>query len=386
MFIIALKMLSGDRAKYLGIIMGLTFAALIITQQMSIFVGLMIRTYSLITDTPQADVWVMDPYVRYIDDIKPISMNELFRVRSVKGVDWAVPYYKGMIKAYLPDGNIQQCILIGVDDASLIGGPYEMREGKLSNLRMPNGVIIDQFGREFKMAYRQNPAVPDLTELAMGDVIELNDREAKIVGICDITRTFQAQPIVYTTFSRAIEFAPPERKQLNYILVKAKDPEHVAELTKRIHDETGLAAYSSKEFSKITMDYYLKYTGIPVNFGIVVVLGFVIGVAIAGQTFYNFTLDHLKFLGTFKAMGASNKLLAKLAVTQALVVGSIGWGLGVGLASLLGIFLQNTMLSFRLPWELLVFSLIAILLICTISAMISIYKIFKLEPAIVFKS
>ena len=148
-------------------------------------------------------------------------------------------------------------------------------------------------------------------------------------------------------------------------------------MTKRIEEETGLAAYSSREFSKLTMDYYLKYTGIPVNFGIVVVLGFVIGVAIAGQTFYNFTLDHLKYLGTFKAMGASNKLLAKLAVTQALVVGSIGWGLGVGLASLFGIFLQNTMLSFRLPWELLIFSFFAILCICTISAMISIYKIFS---------
>lgn len=383
---IALKMLSGDRAKYLGIVMGLTFAALIITQQSAIFIGLMIRTYSLITDTPQADIWVMDPYVRYIDDIKPIPMNDLYRVRSVTGVAWAVPFYKGMIKASLPDGNIQQCILIGVDEASLIGGPYHMREGILSNLRMPSGIIIDQFGREFKLAYYPTPESHKLRELELGDVIELNDKRAKIVGVCNITRTFQAQPIIYTTFTRALQFAPPERKQLNYILVKAKDREHIDQLCQRIRSETGLAAYSSREFSKITMDYYLKYTGIPVNFGIVVVLGFIIGVAVAGQTFYNFTLDHLKYLGTFKAMGASNKLLCKLAIIQSLVVGTIGWGLGVGVASLLGIGLQNTMLSFRLPWELIVFSLASIVLICIISALISIYKIFKLEPAIVFKS
>ncbi len=376
-------MLSGDRAKYLGIVMALTFAALIITQQSAIFMGLMTRTYSLVTDTPQAEVWVMDPFVRYIDDIKPISMSELYRVRSVSGVDWAVPYYKGIIKASLPDGNIQQCILIGIDDASLIGGPYAMTAGKLANLRMPDSIIIDEYGREFKMTYEKESEV---IALDMGDVIELNDHRAKVVGICNITRTFQAMPVIYTTFSRALSFAPTERKQLSYILVKAKDPKNIGTLCQKIKEETGLIAYSSEDFAKLTMDYYLKYTGIPINFGIVVVLGFFIGVAIAGQTFYNFTLEHLRFLGTFKAMGASNKLLAKMAVIQALVVGGIGWGLGVGLASLFGIFLQGTMLSFRMPAPLLIFSFISIVCICILSAIISILKIFKLEPAVVFKS
>ena len=37
---IALKMLMGDRAKFFGILMGLTFASLLITQQMAIFIGL----------------------------------------------------------------------------------------------------------------------------------------------------------------------------------------------------------------------------------------------------------------------------------------------------------------------------------------------------------
>jgi putative ABC transport system permease protein len=321
--------------------------------------------------------------VRYIDDIKPISMSELYRVRSVSGVDWAVPYYKGIIKASLPDGNIQQCILIGIDDASLIGGPYAMTAGKLANLRMPDSIIIDEYGREFKMTYEKESEV---IALDMGDVIELNDHRAKVVGICNITRTFQAMPVIYTTFSRALSFAPTERKQLSYILVKAKDPKNIGTLCQKIKEETGLIAYSSEDFAKLTMDYYLKYTGIPINFGIVVVLGFFIGVAIAGQTFYNFTLEHLRFLGTFKAMGASNKLLAKMAVIQALVVGGIGWGLGVGLASLFGIFLQGTMLSFRMPAPLLIFSFISIVCICILSAIISILKIFKLEPAVVFKS
>src|SRR5260370_5897475 len=91
---IALKMLVGDRAKFLGIVMGLTFAALLITQQGSIFCGLMLRTAGQITDITGADLSVMDHSVRYVDDVKPMIENNLYRVRGVEGVLGAVPLYK----------------------------------------------------------------------------------------------------------------------------------------------------------------------------------------------------------------------------------------------------------------------------------------------------
>ena len=99
MYFVALKMLIGDRSKYLGIVTGLTFASLLITQQAGIFAGLMTRTYGFITDTGQADIWVTDPKVQFVGDIKPPQDTQLFRVRSVEGVEWAVPLYKGLLKA-----------------------------------------------------------------------------------------------------------------------------------------------------------------------------------------------------------------------------------------------------------------------------------------------
>src|SRR5258706_12815870 len=132
---VALKMLIGDRAKYLGIIMGLTFASLLITQQMAIFVGLMTRTYGAITDLSQPDVWVMDQKVQFIDDIKPLQDTQLYRVRGVPGVKWAVPLYKGLLKARLSNGSFQTVNCFGLDDTTLIGGPPEMVVGKLEDLR-----------------------------------------------------------------------------------------------------------------------------------------------------------------------------------------------------------------------------------------------------------
>jgi putative ABC transport system permease protein len=382
---IALQMLIGERAKYLGVVMGLTFASLLITQQSAIFVGLMMRTYGFITDTGQADIWVMDAKVQFIDDIKPLQDTQLYRVRGIEGVEWAVPLYKGVLRARLANGDFQICIMVGLDDATLIGGPPAMVEGQLADLRRADGVIVDIVGARDKLAMPS--PVPGQTSipLSVGDSLELNDHRAVVVGLARVSRTFQSQPVIYTTYSRATMFAPRERKLLSFILVKAKPGEDPQAVAKRITRTTGLAAYLRHEFQQLTMDYFMRNTGIPINFGIAVGLGFLVGTAIAGQTFYNFTLDNLRHFGTLKAMGVSNSRLIGMLLLQAVMVGSIGYGLGVGTAALFGYLLSHTDLAFKLTSPLLVFSAAAIMIICTLSALISIRKVLTLEPAIVFK-
>ncbi len=75
-----------------------------------------------------------------------------------------------------------------------------------------------------------------------------------------------------------------------------------------------------------------------------------------------------------------------MILLQAVLVGSIGYGLGVGLAALFGFAMRHTILAFKMPWQLLVFSGAGVGLICIIAALISILKVIRLEPAIVFKS
>jgi putative ABC transport system permease protein len=378
-------MLIGDRGKYLGIIMGLTFASLLITQQSSIFTGLMTRTYGAISDLAQPDIWVMDPKVQFIDDIKPLQDTELFRIRSVPGVAWAVPLYKGLLKARLEDGNYQICNVLGLDDTTLIGGPPLMLAGSLSDLRRQDAIIVNDVGASTRLAKPSRVPGGRPVPLQIGDTLEINDHRAVVVGICRVSRTFQSQPVVYTTYSRATTFAPRERKLLSFVLVKAQPGLDSQALTARIREQTGLAAHTAQEFKDLTYDYFMKYTGIPINFGIAVGLGFIIGTAIAGQTFYNFTLENIRYFGTLKAMGATNGLLLRMILLQALLVGSLGYGLGVGAASLFGYLLGGTELSFRLTRDLLVFAGSAIGLIIILSALISIRKVMTLEPAIVFK-
>ncbi len=393
---IALKMLVGDRPKFYGIVMGLTFAALLITQQGSIFCGLMLRTAAQISDITGADLWVMDPNVRFIDDVKPMSENNLYRVRGVEGVRWAVPLYKGLARAKLntfdldgtPREVIEQVILLGLDDSSMVGAPPPGRVyvGSLNDLRRPDAIMVDQVGlRKLFPGQKGEGDDPAALRRFVGRELEMNDRRAIIVGICEATRTFQSNPVVYTTYSRAKHYVPRERKLLSYVLAKTKpglDPKDVAG---RIKNQTGLGAQTSDEFMWMTIQYYMSSTGIPINFGITAALGFLVGTAIAGQTFYNFTLDNLKQFGALKAMGATNFRIVKMILLQALVVGLLGYGLGVGLAAVFGWKTQGTELAFFTPWWLLPITGGAVVLICLLASLLSVRRVVVLEPAVVFR-
>jgi putative ABC transport system permease protein len=396
---IALKMLVGDRAKFLGIVMGLTFSALLITQQGSIFCGLMLRTCGQVTDITGADLWVMDATVRYIDDVKPMLENSLYRVRGVEGVLWAVPLFKGQarvkINPKVSRGNratvIEQVILLGLDDATLVGAPPEHRilAGSLRDLRLPDAVIVD--GDRLQKLY---PDEDWKSRKRLGKAffnrflrrqIEMNDHRAVIVGVCEATRTFQTNPVVYTTYSRAKTFAPQERKVLSYILAKTEpglDPDAVA---RRIGITTGLAAHTSRDFMWMTINYYLLYTGIPFNFGITALLGFLVGTAIAGQTFYNFAIENLKQFGALKAMGTTNARIVGMILLQAMTVGLLGYGLGVGMAAGFGWLIRDSELAYFTPWRLLPITAGAIVLICVLSSLLSVLRVVRLEPAIVFR-
>jgi len=385
-FTIALKMLLGDRSKYFGILMGVALASFVITWQGAIFVGLMSRTFALLTDMGDPDIWVMDPKVQFIDDVKPLPSTDLYRVRGIEGVAWAAPLYKGQTRARLSDGTFQNCVLIGLEDATLTGGPPEMLEGSVEDLRRADGVIVDFVGATTRLA-RPNPMpggprVP----VKVGDELELNDRRAVVVGISRNTQSFQSNPTIYTTFSRATTFVPRERKLLSFILVNATPGEDIQALCDRIERVSGLAAYTREEFKWKTVNYFMNNTGIPISFGISVALGFVIGAVITGFMFFSFTIDNLRYLGTLKAMGTTNAMLMWMVLLQAIFVAVVGWGLGVGVASYMGTSAaRNSPLAFRLPWQLLMTSGAAVLVICMASAMISIRKVIRLEPAIVFK-
>lgn len=381
MMFVALKMLVGDRLKYLGLVVGLAFAAMLITQQASILVGLAHQTGSFVRDTSQADLWVMDPEVRFSQDSLALQDTVLQRVRGVAGVEWAVPMYQGFLRAKLPDGSQQLCILVGLDDATLMGGPPTMVRGRLADLRQNAGILIDEDARKTKMRMRRGGD----RGLEVGDRLTINDQDARVVGTYRASKSFFWEPVVYTTYTRALRYAPRERKLLTYVMVKLRPGADAAGVAAEIEQATSLKARTNEQFAEITANYILKETGILVNFGLAVGLGFVIGALVAGQMLYNFTLDNIRHFGALKAMGAGNGTLVGMVAVQSLTVGALGYGVGIGMGSLLGKIVGDAGLAFRMPWQIPVFSAGAILLMCLLAGVLSSVRVLRQEAAVVFR-
>ncbi len=373
---VALKMLFGDRAKYLMLLCGLTFAVMLIVQQGSIFWGLMIWSQSSVSNL-NVPIWVTDPGIAQVDEVKPIADTAVDRVRSVPGVEWAVPLYKGILRARLSNGEYHQITLTGLESSTLIGRPAEILEGRFEDILQPDAVALDQWAVE-RMG---GPNV-----MKVGTSFELNDKLARVVAIAKTQKSFTNIPVVYTTYERAIRYVPRERRTLSYVLAKPKDGVPIEEVTRRIREQTGLGAFTAEEFGWKTIWWVLKNTGIGINFGTTILLGFIVGMAIAGQTFYLFTVENLRQFGALKAMGASTFALARMILLQAFTVGLTGYGVGIGLAAVFGFLTaQSGGLPFIETWQLLLLVLVALLAICTFSALISIIKLARLEPGIVFR-
>ena len=372
-------MLLGDRAKYIGLIFGIAFSTMLMSNQVSIFSGLMLRTASQILDAREADIWVMDPRVEYVDEIEPMTDTQLERVRGVNGVDWAVPFYKGLTVGHTGDGLLQQVILLGVDDSTLAGVAPHLVLGAVENLKRPDAMIIDRAGFQH-MWPGEAPA--------LGKVIELNDHRAVIVGISEASPPFTTFPVVYAKYSNAMNYIGRTRKQLSFILVHARQGEDLRLLARRISTETALKALTWRDFTWATIGYYLRRTGIPVNFGITVALGFIVGAAVVGQTFYIFVLENLRQFGALKAMGVANSTILRMVLLQAIIVASTGYSIGIGLCA--GFFEITSRVSinlraFELPWQVAVGTAVAVFVIIVIASLASIRRVMVVDPAIVFR-
>jgi putative ABC transport system permease protein len=387
MYKIAIAMLFGDKGKYLGIVTGIALASILMIQQPSILLTMLSHTYSLISDINLPDIWVMDPKVRTSDDSRAMLDTQLYRVRGIQGVEWAVPLHKGSQSVRLANGELENAVILGLDDATLIGGPGKVLQGQLTNLRMPDAVIVDENGARNRLAQHPDglgkPGVP----LQVGDAVEINEKRAVVVGIARATPTFRSDPILYTTYSKAKTFNTSDRKMLSFILVKAKPDESPQVVADRIIRHTDLLALTADQFKQRSLDFMLHNTGMLINFGFVVLVGFVVGTAVTGQIFYNFTLDNLRYFGVFKAMGATNAMLMGMILLQALLVGLVGFGIGAGITALFAASTQGgDDIKLELGLPLLCGSGAAVLLIVLFAAFISARKVLNLEPAVVFKS
>jgi len=392
---IAVKMLAGDRGKYAGLLFGIAFTSFLITFAASFFCGFMTRGFSLISDNPAADVWVMDPAVESVEQTANIPASAVDRVRSVTGTRSAWPLALAVAEVRFPNGRFQSVQLIGVDDATLAGVPMLRRDSpaKLS-LRAPDAVLIDSGGSVGKLDTprlerdqwpHRGPHLDAPTRpLARGDELLVNDHRVVVAGYANALPRFPPRPLMYTTLSNAVRILPPERHRLTFVLANVLPGMTPVELARRIEAQTGLRARTADEFKEDTIRWYLVNSEDVGDVGAMLTLAMTVGFGMTAVLLYIFTTESLKQYAVLKAMGATSRLLLAMILVQAGVCALIGTGLGLGMCGIAGPIVAAQGFPFRMMWFTPILGGVMVIVVSVLAALISARPVLKLEPAAVF--
>ncbi len=368
------KMLVGNRAAFIGMIFGIFLAILLISQQSAIYLGLISRSYRIVTNISLPDIWVIDPATKGEDLIRSMPRDYLQYIRSTPNIEWAVPVNYLLLPLKTTSGKYNVAEVYGIDDQTLIGIP-KLLKGNIEDLYRKGAVIIDSNSAENLLATisADGKKIP----LKIGDELEINDSRAVIVGIGKITPGFFPQPIIFATSSQVQQFSGSSRIQ--YIAAKARKNADINQILKHINSNKNVLGLTKEQLESRIANHFLR-TGIFINYGISVLLGMIIGFSIAGQIFYIMTIQNLGYYALIKALGGTKKMILKMILFQALLVGIIGYILGTAVTLLWGFAIKNTTLTFEFPGTLLLFTGSLAVIICAFIAFLSIKKVFKIDP------
>lgn len=376
---LALKMLFGDRSKYIMLISGIVLATMLMAHGGAIFCGIM-ASFAPSLYNIRAKIWVAYPEVECINDLMPLRNTDVNRVQSVDGVSWALPLYHGQASIRSETGKIEDVRLVGVDSSTLMGAPATMVEGDVHELLQPNAIIISEYSVKQLGKMIDRP-------VRIGDRFEMNDRDAVVVGICHVHENGIGLPFVYANYDNAIQYIPQKRRTLMFILVGIQDGANAQDVAKRIEATTGLKAYTEGEFLRSTFKWYFTNTALPINVVLIVLMGFIVGTAVSGQTFYSFILENMRNFAAMKAMGMRTRRLCLMLILQSMVVGLIGFGIGQGIVATLGyLMIRMGSIPFLLLWQISALTATAVIVICVVSAVIGMMKIAKIEPDVIFRN
>ncbi len=371
---IAYKLLVNDKGKFAALLVGITFAVFLMVMMTSMFAGILHRSSSTVINVG-AKIWVMDPAVNTVANTIPMPDYILDAVRSISGVKYAVPLYSGGALVKLRSGAYQSVSVLGLDDTSLFGRP-ELIEGRIEDIYAENAFVVVK-DSEF----------PKLENPRLGTEFEINDHKGVVVGIAKVTTSgLFGIPTLYTTYKRAIQYIPSMRYTISYVLVEPKSVSAVPYIKQQVR-ALGYLALTADEFKQRISNFYKYQTGVGTNVLLMTIISFVVGLSISGQTFYTFILENLDKFGALKAIGAKGKELIYMILFQAIFTALTGYGLGIGLASLIIAVAKLRLPSYaaRITFGNLGFAFIMVLIIAGISSYIGIRKVIKIEPFDIFR-
>lgn len=352
---------------------GIVFAVVLIVVELGLFVGFTSATTGLI-DNARADFWITAARVGYVEVGVPFSERKRYTVLRTPGVAQATKVIVRFSQWKRPDGRQESVQVVGFDPDQPMGGPWNIVAGEPRLLQEAGTVMIDELYKD------------KLGITALDQVIEINGRRARVIGFTRGIRSFTTSPYVFTSFKSAQQFANIDTDQTLFLLASVApgaDIERVrAALASQLPDSD---VHTTAEFSEMTRSYWMFTTGAGVAVLLAAALGLVVGIVVVAQTIYATTMDHLREYGTLKAMGANNGYLYRVIVEQAVASAVVGYVLAMIVSYFVVKGSETGGAAIVVTPAMVGGMFVLTVAMCVGAAMVSINKVTRLDPAMVFK-
>ncbi len=375
MGLLARRNLFHDKVRFAVTLTGIVFALVLIIIQFGLFLGFTTTTSNNI-DHSKADIWVVFHGVGYFDTGRTFSERKFYQVLATPGVAEAEKYMQAFARWKRPDGRIENIQIIGVRPESGLGQPWNVVSGNVAVLKEEDAILVDEL-------YREKLGVWNI-----GDRVEIGGHRARVVGFTRGIRSFTTSPFVYASFKNSLDYTNPTSNEndVGYILVKAAPGVSTVELKKNLAARlSDVDIYTTAEFSRKTRFYWMFTTGAGLAVLTAALMGLIVGVAVVAQTIYAATMDHIREYGTLKAMGATNGYLYRVLVEQAVWSAVLGYALAMIVAHFIVTGSEKGGALILMPPEMKIGMFALSIAMCVAAAMVSINKVTRIDPAMVFR-
>ena len=370
---LAQRNLFHDKVRLAVTLTGIVFSVVLIVVQLGLFLGFTTATSNLI-DHSGADLWVTSKNVPYVEQGVAFSERKLNQVRAVPGIADAQKVIARWTQWKRHDGGQDSVQIVGINVDGSMERPWNLVEGRIDDLKSPDAVILDEL-------YKQKLGVT-----RVGEVFEIGGHRARVVGFTRGIRSFTTSPYVFTTFKNAQNYTGLREDQTMFILVKAAPGADVQQVRRDLLDHVkDVDVFTTSQFSRMTTFYWMFTTGAGVAVLIAAALGLIVGFVVVAQTIYATTMDHIREFGTLKAMGAPNSYVYKVIMKQAAISAVIGYVLGMIVSVFVVQGSQKGGAAILMPAPMAVGMFFLTLTMCVGAALVSINKVTRIDPAMVFK-
>jgi putative ABC transport system permease protein len=361
LFRLAIKTLLSDRGKLVAGIIGVTFSVVLANIQGGLFLGL-IHKASTLVDRGHADIWVGGRGMHNVDFPHDIPRRWIQRIRGIDDVLQADPVTVGFSEMLLPSGSFEGVTVVGVEPGNSLGRVWK-GAGTLSpepffdDLIEEEGVIVDECDSD------------RLEDPQVGDFREIGGLRARVIGKSRGILSFLVTPYIFTTLERAVRYTGKDPQECSYFLVKVRegaDPASVcAEIQRRL---PYTEAYTSQQYADVSINFWMTRTGIGISFGAAALLGLLVGLAMVGQTLYAMVLDRVNEFATLKALGASEREIVTILLSQAAGIATMGISVGLALTWIVNTFYDSPRASIEIPISLAVSSSAGVFMMCILAS------------------